>query len=123
MVETWSGSWFEEGTRVFYVVPRPLVDLTLPLNIRPRPGMVERVFVGRLEIATPWLLDDLRKAIATFDEETLAARGRFLQPFGQRILDNDLPADERARIVAALAGKASETRSVRPCETTTQSGG
>ncbi|HJR61458.1 MAG TPA: hypothetical protein VJ813_18750 [Vicinamibacterales bacterium] len=103
MVETWSGSWFEEGARVFYVVPRPLVDHTLPLNIQPVPGVVERVFVGRLEVATPQLLDDLREAFAARDHETLAAHGRFLEPFGRRVLDRGLPADERAQILAALA--------------------
>jgi hypothetical protein len=124
MVETWSGSWFEEGTRVFYVVPRPLVDRTLPLNIQPVPGSVERVFVGRLEIATPRLLDELRRSLTAAGHETLAAHGRFLEPFGRRILDGDLPGDERARIVAALTATAaaSQARASSLCETTTSSG-
>lgn len=125
MVETWSDSWFEEGTRVFYVVPKPLVDRTLPLKIRPVPGAVERVFVGRLEIATPARLAEIRAAFAAQDHETLTAHGRFLEPFSQRILDRDLPADERLRIVTALAAAArtSQTRGASPCETSPSSGG
>jgi hypothetical protein len=107
MVETWSGSWFEEGIRVFYVVPRSLVDDTLPLTIRPMPGAVERVFVARLEIATPRRLDDLHAAFRSLDYERLAAHGRFLEPFSRRILDRDLPTDDRQRVLEALARHAS----------------
>ncbi len=125
MVETWSGSWFEEGTRVFYIVPRPLVDRMLPLNIDPVPAAVERVFVGRLEIATPERLDDLRAALVARNDERLAAHARFLGPFSQRILDSSLPPNERARIAAALAAasmKASQGRAASLCETTTSGG-
>ena len=54
MVKTWSSSWFgEEGTRLFYVVPRPLTDAVLPLTIEPAPDQLERVLVGRMEILDP----------------------------------------------------------------------
>jgi hypothetical protein len=53
MVATWRDSWFEEGTRIFYVVPRPAIDAILPLEISPAPTEVARVFVGRLELLTP----------------------------------------------------------------------
>src|SRR5262245_19917488 len=33
MVKTWEGSWFEEGFRVFYVLPRQQTDAILPLEI------------------------------------------------------------------------------------------
>lgn len=124
MVETWSGSWFEEGTRVFSVVPRPLVDRTLPLRIEPAPALLERVFVGRLEIATPELLGNLRAAFAAGDYATLAAHGRFLEPFSQRILGRDLPADERTRVLAALAARPSapQARTAEACETAVLSG-
>jgi hypothetical protein len=116
MVETWRDSWFEEGTRLFYVVPKPLVDRTLPLTIRPLPAALERVFVGRLEIATPQRLGDLRAAFAAVDRETLAAQGRFLEPFSRRILDRKLPADERGRILATLTTmKASEAPAASAC--------
>ena len=54
MVRIWDSSWFaEEGTRVFYVLPPTAVDKILPLHIEPRPDVLKRVFVGRLEILTP----------------------------------------------------------------------
>ena len=36
MVDTWRDSWFEEGTRLLYIVPRATVDAMLPLEITPR---------------------------------------------------------------------------------------
>ena len=35
MVETWRDSWFEEGTRLFYIVPQASIDAILPLDITP----------------------------------------------------------------------------------------
>jgi hypothetical protein len=35
MVATWRDSWFEEGLRVLYLVPREFVDRVLPLEIEP----------------------------------------------------------------------------------------
>ena len=37
MLNTWRDSWFEEGLRVFYVLPRQTVDAILPVTIEPRP--------------------------------------------------------------------------------------
>ena len=37
MVETWRDSWFEDGARLFYLLPRSAVDVVLPLQIDPRP--------------------------------------------------------------------------------------
>jgi hypothetical protein len=50
MIATWRDSWFGEGTRLFYVVSRRTIDAILPLDIRPRPSEVARVFVGRVEL-------------------------------------------------------------------------
>lgn len=44
MVETWRDSWFEEGTRVFYILSRRAVDSILPLSISPQPAKIERTF-------------------------------------------------------------------------------
>ena len=38
MIETWKDSWFEEGTRLFYVVPRSRIDEILPLDVQPAPA-------------------------------------------------------------------------------------
>jgi hypothetical protein len=54
MVKTWRSSWFgETGTRLLYVVPRPITDALLPLEISPTPEETVRVLVGRMEIMTP----------------------------------------------------------------------
>ena len=35
MVETWRDSWFEEGSRLIYIVPSRAIDAILPLQIEP----------------------------------------------------------------------------------------
>jgi hypothetical protein len=84
MVETWKESWFEEGSRLIYIVPRRFIDKIVPLTIDPAPGQIVRVFVGRLEIVTPATVKAAKTAIAHNDEETLNKYGRFLEP----ILEN-----------------------------------
>jgi hypothetical protein len=83
MVETWKDSWFEEGSRLIYIVPRGFIDNVLPLTIDPAPGQIVRVFVGRLEIVTPTTARAVKTAIAHNDEETLKKYGRFLEPILQ----------------------------------------
>jgi hypothetical protein len=85
MIETWRESWFEEGTRLFYIFSKQSVDSVLPLTIQPAPAEVTRVFVGRMEIITPEIQDDVRQALAQKDLSTLERYGRFLQPIAQRI--------------------------------------
>ena len=85
MIETWSDSWFEEGTRLFYMVPRHVIDSVLPLDIQPSPLETVRVFVGRMEIITPSIEEDVQQAIATNDRRTLEKYGRFLEPIAKRI--------------------------------------
>src|SRR4051794_9888880 len=53
MVETWRDTWFAQGTRLFYLVPRAMIDAVLPLKIHPEPRDVTRVFVGRMEFSEP----------------------------------------------------------------------
>ena len=89
MVETWADSWFTEGSRVFYIVPRATVDSLLPLTIAPAPVELQRVFVGRLEVLSPRTKDILRHALRAGDSETLTAFGRFLEPFFAQIQHAD----------------------------------
>jgi hypothetical protein len=84
MIETWRDSWFEEGTRLFYIVPPRAVDAILPLEIQPTPLQVSRVFVGRMELITPALVDTVREAVARGDRRALAKYGRFLAPIAKR---------------------------------------
>ena len=80
MVETWRSSWFEDGSRLLYIVPPALVNEVLPLSIRPAPAQTVRVFVGRLEIVTPATQKAVETAFAANDTATLKAYGRFLEP-------------------------------------------
>jgi hypothetical protein len=85
MVETWRDSWFEEGARLIYIVPRAFVDSILPLDIRPAPAAVVRVFVGRIELVTPETLRVVSEAMRNGDRDVLQRYGRFLEPIAQRL--------------------------------------
>jgi hypothetical protein len=80
MIQTWRKSWFEEGSRLFYIVPSSFVDTILPLTITPAPAQTVRVFVGRLELISPATQKAVRAALAAKDDATLAKYGRFLEP-------------------------------------------
>src|SRR5207244_10568716 len=71
MVETWRNSWFEEGSRLLYIVPPALLNEVLPLSIKPAPAQTVRVFVGRLELVTPATEKDVETAFAAPDTGTL----------------------------------------------------
>jgi hypothetical protein len=54
MVKTWRKDWFgEDGTRVLYLVARPVTDEFLPIRIDPMPDRLVRVLVGRHDVLTP----------------------------------------------------------------------
>jgi hypothetical protein len=93
MIESWRDSWFEEGTRVFYIVPRPAIETILPLEITPAPAGVARVFVGRLEVVRPAMKEEVKEALLGNDLATLRAHGRFLQAIGRRIVEESAPGD------------------------------
>jgi hypothetical protein len=96
MVDTWRDSWFEEGTRVFYILPTRAVDPLLPLEITPAPASVARVFVGRIELVTPAIIDAVRNAALERDGETLAKYARFLRPILARVQDSYPSVDQGA---------------------------
>jgi len=106
MVATWTDSWFEEGTRLFYIAPRRSVDEILPLTMTPRPTEVQRVFVGRIELVTAETRQSVKRALLAGDEAALVPHGRFLQPIGTRAIEesdaSDRPLLER-RLNAASA--------------------
>jgi hypothetical protein len=93
MVETWRDSWFEEGTRLFYVVPRRVIDSVLPLDINPPAADVARVFVTRTELVTAAAEHEITRALLANDFAALATYGRFLEAIGHRILANASAAD------------------------------
>lgn len=89
MVATWRGSWFEEGSRLIYIVPAAFVNGILPLSIHPSPAQIARVFVGRLELVTPATKNAVKTAFAANDKPTLKKYARFLEPILQTVLGRD----------------------------------
>jgi hypothetical protein len=96
MVETWRNSWFEEGSRLLYLVPSGFVNAVLPLAIHPAPVETVRVFVGRLELVTPATEETVERALATHDGAALSKYGRFLEPILQAMMKKE-PSPARLR--------------------------
>ncbi len=80
MIETWKQSWFEEGSRLFYIVPRRFLETVLPLTVNPTPMQSVRVFVGRVELVTPATEQAVANILANHDLEGLQRYARFLEP-------------------------------------------
>ena len=100
MVDTWRDDWFDDGTRVFYVVASATVDAILPLTITPAPVSVARVFVGRMEVITPESEADVARALLTNDARLIEAYGRWLGPIGDRVIAKVAAADEQSTMRA-----------------------
>jgi hypothetical protein len=108
MIKTWRDSWFEEGLRVFYVLPREATDEILPLQIDPKPQEVVRVLVGRAEIITPEMEKDVKTKVGLLKSSSpsvrneaikdLQKRGRFYEPILKSILKKETDASLRAQI-------------------------
>jgi hypothetical protein len=110
MVETWRHSWFEEGSRLFYIVPARFLDSILPLSISPAPSQTLRVFVGRIELITPATERAVLDALAGHDLSVVTKYGRFLEP----ILDQ-LKAEDPAR-APELEKELSDTYNTTPSQ-------
>ena len=115
MLETWRDSWFEDGTRVFYIVPRTSVDAILPLTITPAPADIQRVFVGRMELVTSAVQETVEAAITHKDLATLERHARFLGPITDRILAKRPGAADAIRS-ATSAAYASYVKRSSVCE-------
>jgi hypothetical protein len=85
MVGTWRDSWFEDGLRLFYIVPRAAIDDVLPLEVTPAPASTARVFVGRIELITPAIVAEVKKAVLARERAPIVKYGRFLAPILARI--------------------------------------
>jgi hypothetical protein len=102
MIKTWRDTWFEEGMRVFYVLPRSVTDRVLPITIDPSPVELTRVLVGRAEIITPEMEREVRQELIvmldenrTNDAQAFRKYGRFAEPILKRILAKE--TEERLR--------------------------
>lgn len=102
MVETWRDSWFEEGSRLLYIVPGAFVNRVLPLTINPAPVQTVRVFVGRMELVTPATERAVERALTSKDQVTLAKYGRFLEPILQAMMNKERNAKKQQRIQQEL---------------------
>jgi hypothetical protein len=102
MLETWRVSWFEEGTRLLYIVPTGFLNAVVPLSINPPPSQTVRVFMGRLEIVTPATERAVDRALATHDNVTLEKYGRFLEPILQAMMEKERNPAKLRQIQASL---------------------
>jgi hypothetical protein len=107
MIETWRDTWFEEGSRLFYIVPSSHVDSILPLSITPAPAQVVRAFVGRIELVTPATERSIEAALAAHDGAALRKYGRFLYPIFNIMLAK-LPVPARITRMLEQLGAAYE---------------
>jgi hypothetical protein len=114
MLETWGDSWFEEGSRLIYIVPRAYIDLILPLSINPAPSQLARVFVGRIELITPASENSIEAAIASRDAATLEKYGRFLYPIFNVIVAKQPGPDAYDHMYAELPAALAASPSSNP---------
>jgi hypothetical protein len=114
MLETWGDSWFEEGSRLIYIVPRAYVDSILPLSISPAPAQLSRVFVGRLELVTPTTQKSIETAIASHDGAALRKYGRFLYPVLDVILAKQPEAGAAKHLIDELGVSLAASPSINP---------
>ena len=98
MLETWKDSWFEEGSRILYIVPRAFLDSVLPLAITPVPAQLTRVFVGRVELVTPITQQAVESAFASGDRTALAKYNRFLEPILSAMIQSSADPVRRRRL-------------------------
>ena len=112
MIKTWKNSWFEEGMRVFYILPRRITDATLPLQIDPHPAELVRVLVGRTEVITPEMEQSVKQHVSRLNDPSPKTReearqaiqklGRFYEPILKRIVEDERDPKLRARIQRLL---------------------
>ena len=108
MLETWKDTWFEEGLRAFYIVPRKTTDELLPLTITPAPKATVRVLVGRAEILTPGFEAKVEAVVDRLNSEDIAERqaavgdlkklGRFAHPVHRRLHSSLKNKESQARV-------------------------
>jgi len=101
MIATWRNSWFEEGSRLLYILPASAVNALLPLTVKPVPAQTERVFVGRLELVTAATERDVEQAFAAHDEQTLDKYRRFLEPILRAMIAQSESQPERKRLLVS----------------------
>jgi hypothetical protein len=112
MLKTWRDSWFEEGLRVFYLLPRSTTDAVLPLQIEPHPTELVRVMVCRTEVITPEMELNIEASVAGLDspvaaerlraKQTLEKYGRFAEPILKRVMQKTSDPALQSRIARLI---------------------
>jgi hypothetical protein len=113
MVDTWEKSYFRnEGLRILSILPRPVVDMAIPIRIKPEPQQLVRVMVGRVEVLTPESEQLLEKTVAALGSKDSDARknaeiylaryGRLREPVLRRVMSVTHQAEVRALAETAL---------------------
>lgn len=115
MIKTWRSSWFEEGMRVFYILPRRTTDEILPVTIEPRPAELVRVLVGRAEVITPQMEKSVQQQLGLLAspspevrqlaESEILKYGRFSEPILKRLLEQESDSRMRSRIRRLIASE------------------
>lgn len=118
MIKTWRDSWFEEGMRVFYILPRKVTDEILPVTIEPRPAELVRILVGRAEVITPQMEKTVQQQISLLRNPSPQVRetamreirkyGRFSEPILKRLLEQESDAEVRALIKSLIETSGAE---------------
>ena len=108
MIATWQDTWFEEGLRVFYILPTKATNEILPLTVEPQPKEIVRVLVGRAEIITPEMEREVKKQVSLLKSESekereeaqaaLQKHGRFYEPILKSILETETDKEVRKQI-------------------------
>ena len=112
MINTWRDSWFEEGLRLFYIVPRKTTDAVLQLRIEPLPTELKRVLVGRMELITPEMEQAIMEQVTRLGSSSSAVQGaamqmlrehgRFAEPILKGVLETTTDAQLRARLTQVI---------------------
>jgi hypothetical protein len=74
MLNTWRSSWFEEGMRLFFIMPRKITNTVLPLDIDPQPANLVRVLIGRTEMVTPEMETNVTAQLKTLNDPSASVR-------------------------------------------------
>jgi hypothetical protein len=120
MIATWRNSWFEEGVRLFYIVPRSETDKILPLTITPTPSTTVRVLVGRTELITPEMESNVTAQLQKLNDPSLTVRsaarneimryGRFTEAVVAQVASTSIDATVRTAAGQVLDELGEQTR-------------
>ncbi len=76
MLATWNESYFQTpGMKVFWIVPRPIIDELLPVTMNPVPKEFERAFFGRIEVMEAAFEKEIQDLMLSLEKDNAASSG------------------------------------------------